>query len=173
MQNAPGEIPASLAQRRIQDDFASERRDIDLRAGGIAKGHSEQGPVAVETVRHSPLIVVPARNDRGPRSIDPPAAGVLPRDSKRNIGRRDSRVPSVGGADRAHKQDSLSTIDRHQPGKAFRFRQRRKRNEVHHDPGREPHREQQAERDPKPAVQQDNRAHMRSVPYHLNAAEIS
>jgi len=50
-------------------------------------------------------------------------------------------------------------IDRHQPRDAFRFRQSRERHEMHHDAGRKPHREQQAERDAEPTMKQNERAH--------------
>ena len=49
--------------------------------------------------------------------------------------------------------------DRRQPGESLRFRQRGKRHKMHDDTGREPHREQQAECDAQPAMQQNERAH--------------
>jgi len=45
-----------------------------------------------------------------------------------------------------------------QPAEPLRFGERRKRHEMHHDAGCKPHREEQAERDAQPAMQQDERA---------------
>ena len=54
---------------------------------------------------------------------------------------------------------SPGVIDRGQPIDALGFGQRRKRNEMHHDAGGKPHREQQAKRDAQPAMNQDQDAH--------------
>jgi hypothetical protein len=50
-------------------------------------------------------------------------------------------------------------LDHRQPIDPFRFGQRRKRNEMHHDAAGKPHRKQQAEQNAKPAMNGDQCAH--------------
>lgn len=101
MQNTAGPIPPALAARRIEHDLAGRRRDIDLGSGGIAESSAKQGPMAIEAVRHAPLIVVRTSDDCGPCGIEPALTGMILRDGERDIGRRRRRVSSVGGANRS------------------------------------------------------------------------
>ena len=63
----------------------------------------------------------------------------------------------IGGFRRAAQ--ARRCFNHRQPLDPLRFRQRRKRNEVHDDAGGKPHREQQAKQDAKPAMNQGQHAH--------------
>ena len=99
-----GSYPARLRRcaRRHRPRFRPHRQERRATEAGVDQSRW------VRSIDHSPRRAI----DRSLRGIEPAAAGMIPRDSERDVGGRHRCIPSVGGMDRAHTRRVRHDIDR-------------------------------------------------------------